>query len=272
VKKMPDQLEESLRDILSAQIDPDSIARLRSIDYHPRRRRIGRLPAFGALGATGVAAAVAAIVTLGSSAAPAFAGWQSTPTTPAPGQLTQAAQACGHDLGSPVLSDSRGPFTASIYANSTANDVCLSGNGVSMSSSSTSTAAADVAAGQIQLNGGGTRDAAGNALTLVDGRVGAGVTAVTIERSDGSSVQATVTDGWYLAWWPGTVSATTAEITTASGTSTDAFPSAPNLSTPTCPPGSHCASAYGFGSSGGSHSSSQSSTSIHDGSSSSSQQ
>ena len=61
-----------------------------------------------------------------------------------------------------------------------------------------------VAAGQIQLDGGGTRDSAGDALTLVDGRTGAGVTAVTIERSDGSSVQATVTNGWYLAWWPGT--------------------------------------------------------------------
>ncbi len=268
---MPDELEESLRDIMSAQIDPDSIARLRAIDYCPRRRRIRKLPAFGALGATGAAAAVAAIVTLGSSAAPAFAGWQSTPTTPAPGQLTQAAQACGQDLGSPVLSDSRGPYTASVYANSTTNDVCLSGNGVSMSSSSTSTASATVAAGQIQLNGGGSRDAAGNALTLVDGRVGAGVTAVTIERSDGSTVQATVTDGWYLAWWPGTVSATNAEVTTASGTSTEAFPAAPDLSAPTCPSGSHCASAYGFGSSGGAHASSQSSTSVRGGSSSSSQ-
>ena len=91
---MPDQLEQSLREALShraAQLDPDSIARLGAIDYHPRRRRLGKLPAVGALGATGVAAAVAAIVALGSSAAPAFAGWQSTPTTPAPGQLAQAA-------------------------------------------------------------------------------------------------------------------------------------------------------------------------------------
>ena len=56
---MSDQLEPRLREALSqraAQLDPDSIARLRAIDYHPRRRRISRLPAISALGATGVAA------------------------------------------------------------------------------------------------------------------------------------------------------------------------------------------------------------------------
>lgn len=127
-------------------------------------------------------------MSVGSGAAPAFAGWQATPTNPAPGQLTQTAQACGQDLGSPLLSDSRGPYTASIYANSTTSNVCLSGNGGSMSSRSTSQVPASVAAGQIQANGGGTQDSAGNALTLVDGRTGAGVTAVTIDRRDGSSV------------------------------------------------------------------------------------
>jgi hypothetical protein len=270
---MPDQLEQTLREALSqraAQLDPDSIARLSAIDYHPRRRRIRRLPAIGALGATGIAAAVTAIVTLGSSAAPAFAGWRATPTNPAPGQLAQAAQACGQDLGSPVITDSRGPYTASIYTNSTTTDVCLSGNGVSMSSSSTTAAPASVAAGQVELDGGGTRDSAGNALTLVDGRTGAGVTAVTIERSDSSYVQATVAKGWYLAWWPGTVTATNAKVTTASDTSTVAFPSTPPLPAPNCPSGAHCAAGYSFGSGGGTHSTGQSTTSVHSSSASSS--
>jgi hypothetical protein len=260
---MPDQLEQTLREALShraAQLDPDSIARLRAIDYHPRQRRIGKLPAIGALGAAGTAAAVAVLVSIGSSAAPAFAGWQATPSTPAPGQLAQAEQACGQDLGSPVLSDSRGPYTAAIYANATTGDVCLSGNGVSMSSTSSSQAPASVAAGQIQSSGGGTRDSAGNALTLVDGRTGAGVTAVTIDRSDGSSVQATVANGWYLAWWPGTVAATNAEVTTASGTSTVAFPPSPALSAPACPSGARCASGYAFGGGPGTHSAGASTT------------
>ena len=76
---MSDQLEQSLREALSqraAQLDPDSIARLRAIDYHPRRHRLRKLPVIGALGAAGTAAAVGALVTFGSSAAPAFAGWQ----------------------------------------------------------------------------------------------------------------------------------------------------------------------------------------------------
>ena len=273
---MPDQLERSLREALShraAQLDPDSIARLRAIDYHPRRRRIRKLPAIGALGATGIAAAVTAVVTLGSSAAPAFAGWQATPSTPAPGQLAQAVQACGQDLGSPVLTDSRGPYTASIYGDSTTSDVCLSGNGVSMSSSSTSVTPTSVAAGQIQLDGGGTRDGAGNTLTLVDGRTGAGVTAVTIERSDGSSVQATVAKGWYLAWWPGTVAAKNAEVTTASGIRTVAFPSTPALPAPSCPSGSHCATGYSYGGGAvgnGALRAGQSRTEVHSSSSSSS--
>jgi hypothetical protein len=270
---MPDQLEQSLRDALAqhvTQLDPDSIARLRAIDYHPRRRRISKLPAIGALGATGAAAAVAAIVTLGSSAAPAFAGWQPNPGAPTPGQLAQAGQACGQGLGSPALTDSRGPYTASIYADSTTSDLCLSGDGVSMSSSSTSAAPARVAAGQIELGGGGTRDSAGDALTLVDGRTGAGVTAVTIERSDGSSVQATVAGGWYLAWWPGTVAATNAQVATASGTSTVAFPATPASPAPACPSGAHCGFSYSYGSGGGSSSGGRSTRAFRSGSTSSS--
>ncbi len=273
---MPDQLEQSLREAFSqraAQLDPASIARLSAIDYRPRRRRFGVVSAVSAVGVAGAAAAVTALFALSSGAAPAFAGWQAKPTRPAPGQLLQASQACGQNLGSPVLSDSRGPYTASIYADTTTGDVCLSGNGVSMSSSSTSATPVSVAAGQIELGGGGTRDSAGNALTLVDGRTGAGVTAVTIERSDGSSVQATVAGGWYLAWWPGTVTATKAKVATASGTSTVAFPSTPALAAPTCPSGAHCAGGYSFGSvrSGNARSSGvQSATSVHSGGTSSS--
>jgi hypothetical protein len=265
---MPDQLQESLREALSAQLDPDSIARLRAIDYHPRRHKIRTLPAIGALSATGLAAALATIVALGSSAAPAFAGWQSTPTTPAAGPLNPPVQACGQDLGSPVLTDSRGPYTASIYANSTTTDVCLNGDGVSMSSHSTTATPTAVAAGQIQFRGGGMRDSAGNALTLIDGHAGAGVTAVTIDLSNASSVQATVTNGWYLAWWPGAVTATNAEVTTASGTNTVTVPSTPAQSAPACPSGARCASGYSYGGGGGAASTGQSSMTVNGASSS----
>jgi hypothetical protein len=107
-------------------------------------------------------------------------------------------------------------------------------------------------------------------LTLVDGRTGAGVTAVTIERSDGSSVQATVAGGWYLAWWPGTVAATNAQVATASGTSTVAFPSTPASPAPACPSGAHCGFSYSYGSGGGSSSAGQSTRGFRSGSTSSS--
>jgi hypothetical protein len=250
---MADQFEQNLREVLShraGRFDHDSIARLRAIDYRPPRRPMRSWPTVGVVGVGGTAA-VAAAIALVSGATSAFAGWRAAPTPPRPGQLAQADQACGADLGTPVLTDTRGPYTAAIYASSTTSDLCLSGNGVSMSSSFTSAAPVNVAAGQIHPGGGGMRDSAGNALTLVDGRTGAGVTAVTIELRDGSSVQATVAGGWYLAWWPGSVAATNAQVTSSSGTSTVAFPSTPALQAPDCPVDAHCRSGYSFDSANG---------------------
>jgi hypothetical protein len=248
---MSDLLEQNLRETLSehaAQIDPAASARLRAIDYRPRRRRVPALPALGALGVGGTAAVVVAVVTLGSSAAPAFAGWSPTPTSPAAGQLAAAGQACSANLGTPVLTDTRGPYTASIYADATSSHACLQGGSLSIASSNSGSSQADVAAGQVQLIGSGMKNSAGQALTLVDGRIGAGVTSVRIDRSDGTSVQATVSGGWYLAWWPGTVPATTADVTTSTGTATEQFPSTPHgPRTPDCPMGSRCSSGYSFG-------------------------
>jgi hypothetical protein len=247
---MTDQIERSVREALSyqdAQLDPQSIVRLRAVDYQARRRRIRRLPTLGVLGTTGTAAAIALVVSLTSGAAPAFAGWQATPTTSASAPPVPQGQACGQGLGTAVLADSRGPYTAAIYAQGNTTAVCLSGNGMTMSSNSSSTVPVTVAAGQLQFSGGANRDTAGNQLTLADGRAGTGVTAVTFELSNGTSVQATVTGGWYMAWWPGTVTATDAEVTTASGTTSVAVPAGPNLAQ--CPKGARCTAGYSQGSS-----------------------
>lgn len=245
---MTDPLEQSLRDALlerAAQIDPGARARLRAIDYRPRDRR--HVPLVSALGAGGLAAAAAVIaaVELTGGAAPAFAGWKATPTAPAPGQLAQAQQVCA-GLGTPVLTDTRGPYTVSIYVGAGARHVCLTGNGISMESSGAGTSGSSIGTGQVELGEHGLQDSSGNALVIVDGEVGSGVTAVTIDRVDGSSVQASVTDGWYLAWWPGNVVAAGVEVTTASGTSTESFPARPVQSAPSCPAGAKCSSGFGF--------------------------
>jgi hypothetical protein len=249
---MSDLLEQNLREIFSEramQIDPAANARLRGIDYRPRRRRRPALPALGALGVSATAAAVVAVATLASSAAPAFAGWSPTPTRPAAGQLAAAEQACSANRGTPVLTDTRGPYTVSIYADATSSHLCLEGGSLSIASSNSGASQADLPPGQIQLAGSGMKNSSGQALTLVDGRIGAGVTSVTIDRSDGSSIQATVSGGWYLAWWPGTAQATTADVTTTTGTATEHIPSTPQgPASAGCPAGSHCSSGYSFGS------------------------
>ncbi len=245
---MSDLLEQDLREALADRaslVAPEASARLRALDYHPRSRWLPSRPALGAMGLTAAGAAAAAAILLGSSAAPAFAGWSANPTTPHPGQLAAAQQGCGTNSGTPVLTDTRGPYTASIYAD---GSTCVQGNGITINSSRDSGGTPSIPAGTIQLGGSGESDSEGHALTMVDGAIADGVTGVTITRSDGSSVQATVKNGWYLAWWPGTERAVTAQVTSASGTGTQSFPAAPDTPGPACPTGAHCASGYGFGS------------------------
>jgi hypothetical protein len=244
---MSDLLEQDLRGALAdraALMTPEASARLRAVDYRPRSRSWPSRPALGALGLTATASAAAAAILLGSSAAPAFAGWTANPTAPLPGQLAAAEQGCGTSAGTPVLTDTRGPYTAAIYAD---GSTCVEGNGITISSSRAGGGTSSIPAGTIELNGAGESDSDGHALTMVDGPIGAGVTGVTISRSAGTSVQATVKNGWYLAWWPGTEHATTAQVTSASATSTQSFPPTPDQPSPGCPAGARCASGYGFG-------------------------
>jgi hypothetical protein len=70
--------------------------------------------------------------------------------------------------------------------------------------------------------------------TLVAGRTENGVTGVTLVRDDGQDVVATVADGWLVAWWPGSASIASAQVTTASGTMTQALVPAPKPGAP-CP-------------------------------------
>ena len=66
-----------------------------------------------------------------------------------------------------------------------------------------------------------------DAYSFVEGHAGAGVTAATLNLSDGSHVQTTVQNGWLVAWWPGSADVTSAQVTTASGTTTQQFATQP---------------------------------------------
>ncbi len=98
--------------------------------------------------------------------------------------------------------------------------------------------------------------------TLVDGRTQPGVTGVTLLLGAGQDVVATVADGWFVAWWPGSSGIASAQVTTASGTTTE--PLLP-LALPTPPPpsgGSGSASSGSASNSGDSGNSGNSGTGL----------
>jgi hypothetical protein len=57
--------------------------------------------------------------------------------------------------------------------------------------------------------------------TFIDGQVANGATAVTLVLTDGQDITATVADGWFVAWWPGSTDATSALVTKTSGTTSE---------------------------------------------------
>jgi hypothetical protein len=227
-------------------VSSETIARLTQIDYKPRSRRIRRPIAFGALAATaGTAATVISIVGLGAGTSTAFAGWTPTPT-PASGNDTAAAIAqCKSGLKSPpgppsgpkppsmtnlqlVLRDTRGPFTFIILAGANATLSCVTGPQFASISGSAGSGVNTVPAGKVMLTVDHRTTRDGRAYSLAEGHVGRDVTGATLELSDGSRVTASISNGWFAAWWPGSSSATAALVTTPSGTTRQPTETPPN--------------------------------------------
>jgi hypothetical protein len=217
------------------------------------------------VGATGVAATVSTLVFVGGSGPDAFAGWAAHPTAPATGQLTSADTSCQTALAQlppsvnkgtdpatlvPELSDVRGPYTVTMFGNgSQGGALCISepsGNSAIrwITWSDTPVGTGAIAVDRISVSAN-----SGQPSTLVEGRTGDGVTGVTLTLGDGSHVTATSGNGFFLAWWPGTQSITSASVATATGTSTQALNLAgPGISSPPgtksspIPPGSQSSS------------------------------
>jgi len=121
------------------------------------------------------------------------------------------------------LADTRGPFTFAVYGDEESSATCIKGPSFMSVSGSGSSQPITVPDGQVDLSSAHQGDRDGQAFSFADGRTGTGVTGVTLVLDDGTSVQATVGDGWYLAWWPSSHAVTSAQITTATGTSTQTF-------------------------------------------------
>ena len=73
------------------------------------------------------------------------------------------------------------------------------------------------------------------------GQAGVAVTAITFRFAHGDTVDATVQNGWYFAWWPWFTDPTSVQVTTPSGTATSPMRADDHLSPlprPACRPGS----------------------------------
>jgi hypothetical protein len=222
-------LETELRATLrerAADVPPAAVSRLRHADYRPRTHRLQPRIAVGG-GVLTAGAATAAILSLTSGASTAFAGWSAQPTKPSAAQLATVEQACQQQIpikGLPLaLSDTRGPFTFRIYANATQMADCTVGPSFTHSSGFSSDGPLAPPAGRVKLGGAQVTLPNGNSYSFAQGSVGDGVTGVTLNLSDGTTVTATVQNGWYVAWWPGSAELSSADVQTASGTHSQAF-------------------------------------------------
>ena len=260
---MKTTLEEELISALkhAAALPTDASEKLRSVNYHPRRHRRATLAALGAT-AVGAAAAGTALVIAFGGAAPAYAGWSAAPTAASSSPSSQAGRSClgtlssdepaGSELGSgpwqPLLADVRGPFTVALYQNDGAYMGCFTSSSFTQVTQVSSDG--DTSNGVLKVSGSGSGNpsqglstvtvggttsgdlqnvvqshlsTADGPYTLVDGRVASGVTGVTLVLDHGQDVVATVADGWLLAWWPSDATATSSQVTNASGTTSEAL-------------------------------------------------
>ncbi|GMA18829.1 hypothetical protein [Arsenicicoccus piscis] len=161
----------------------------------------------------------------------AYASWTAAPSAVADRDLAAVVQACRDQLGGnplqqvverdrpfdprtiPVaLADRRGEVVSVVFhqdSPSAMSAFCLAHNvagsgevsDVSTGSAGQSGPQVPPAAGRI-VEGNIAQYAGDPVVSMIDGPVGAGVVGVTI-HAPGRTVQATVKDGRYTAWWPG---------------------------------------------------------------------
>jgi hypothetical protein len=259
---MIEQLESELRSALRARADElpgGAGARIRGRDYRPRTRDLRPPVAAGVLTTAAAATAAVLLLDLGPQASSAFAGWSPTPTRASTAQVTGAKDACQSRLSSfstgaakamraarikdlptisqmtPVLTDTRGPFTFVIYSGANgSNGTCISGPHFTSLSTRSGTVGGPPA-GKIVASFEAHTAHGSDAYSFVEGHAGDGVTAAALNLSDGSRVQTTIQNGWMVAWWPGSANVSSAQVTTASGTTTQDFKTQPFARCPQAP-------------------------------------
>jgi len=128
-----------------------------------------------------------------------------------------------------VVIDTRGPYTMILFvaAHGAAELSCFSGHGpepVSLGGSFGTQRPRPLPAGRVSIVSSGATttppEEDSRHFSQLVGRTGPGVRGVTLRLRDGTRVTASVANGWFLAWWPGTQRGTATEVTTSRGTAT----------------------------------------------------
>jgi hypothetical protein len=169
--------------------------------------------------------AAAALVTVGAVAATtlmpnenAFASWRPIPTAATAGQALEQAEGCSTSweqgpanpitADDVILAERRGDSQLTLMMKDAAIIECIDiGDGPTtwmMLTSPDGKLAGPAATGEdVVIDTIGATGEGSAQYTNVVGRVGPDITGVSVVVSDGTEVVASVTDGWFVAWWPG---------------------------------------------------------------------
>jgi len=133
-----------------------------------------------------------------------------------PGATTISASTALAEGWRPVALDSRGPFTLALFVRGGKLAACLQGGAGGDAITMGTANPAPVPAGRIVVDDTyGSGAVGGPSSTAVEGRVASDVSAVSLTLSDGTAVEATVADGWFVAWWPSSARARSARVTSS---------------------------------------------------------
>lgn len=186
---------------------------------HPARpRRLSKVAVRSTSVAAGVLLIAAALVIwpLGGDSPAAFASWVAEPEPLTAGDAAAQKAACITTLGSPsiltqhadeftaVIAERRGDYTYTLLVadrpgtNQDAVFDCLLGDDGEGSIGGAVGTDAVTSDGRARWTGA----SGGEEWRSAWGLVGPNVTAVTITRADGVEVEATVSNGYFAAWWP----------------------------------------------------------------------
>ena len=160
----------------------------------------------------------------------AFVGWTPAPTEATAKRIAVYAKRCEwaasykSRLGSPLIADVRGPYTAILFVVRTKNysRFCIYGPHIGLQGSSSLTSpefSGPPGPYGIQSNraGGSCNPATGQAVTQMQGEVGKQVTGATFLFGAHTRVVASVRQGFYLVWWPWSQLPRAVKLNTTSG-------------------------------------------------------